>query len=243
MCQIYAKKKDWFITFKPKYNSSIRLFCFHYAGGGASTFRNWVNDIIDSAEVIAIQLPGREERYCETLLNNLDDIIDNLCINFNDYMTKPFIFFGHSLGALVAFEFARALRAKGMPQPRHLVVSGAKAPQIHPEKLAINALSDEILINELKKYNGVSHSIIENKELISMFLPIIRNDFYVSETYEHKNDNPFSYPITALGGLSDYTFNKKNLLAWKEHTKGEFKYHFLSGDHFFIKKNLVSLIA
>ena len=238
-----SKKSDWFVTFKPKHNASMRLFCFHYGGAGVSIFRSWANDVIDYAEVIAIQLPGREERYNEPLLKNIQSVVEELSLNFNEYTSKPFIFFGHSLGALIAFEFARELRRKGMPQPMHLIVSGTKAPHIIHEKPPIHSFLDEKFIRELKKYNGIPHSIIENKELISIFLPAIRSDFCIYETYEHKNECPLSYPITALGGLSDDTFDRKNLIEWKDQTGHSFKHCFLAGNHFFIKDSYKEVIA
>ncbi len=229
------RKNDWFITFKPKHNAPIRLFCFHYGGGGASSFRLWVNDIIDSVEVITVQLPGREERYNEPLLNNIHSIINELCDNFYQYTNKPCIFFGHSLGALIAFEFARKLRKKKMIQPKHLIVSGTQAPQVLRKKPPIHKLSDERFIKELEKYKGIPAPMIENKELISMFLPAIRADFCVIETYEYQNEYPLPYPITALGGLSDDTFKIENLTEWKVQTNDLFEYHFFPGNHFFIR--------
>jgi medium-chain acyl-[acyl-carrier-protein] hydrolase len=236
------KKDDWFITFKPKHTAAIRLFCFHYGGGGASIFRQWANDIIEFAEVVSIQLPGREERYNEPLLSDLHVIIDKLCINFTNYTNKPFIFFGHSLGALIAFELARALRKKGMFQPKKLIVSGTKAPQICSNEPFLHKLSDEKFLKELEKYNGIPHSIITDKELISMFLPAIRADFCISETYQYKIEPPLTYPIVALGGLDDNTFNKEWLIEWKEQTNDSFKYYFLPGNHFFIKDSYREII-
>lgn len=229
------KRNDWFMIFKPNSNASIRLFCFHHGGGSASIYRCWVKDIIDSVEIVAIQLPGREERYNEQLLNNINIIINELYLDFNEYTDKPFVLFGHSLGALVAFEFARALRRNGRPQPKHLIVSGAKAPQIPLESPNIHSLSDSEFIQELRKYNGVSQSMMENKELISVFLPAMKSDFCMYETYEYRNESPLSYPITALGGLDDETFRKENLIEWKIQTIDSFKYYFLPGNHFFIK--------
>ena len=119
---------DWFIPFKQERNSSVRLFCFHYGGGSASAFREWPKDIPDFAELIAIQMPGRESRFNEPLLNNVSEVVEQLYMNFDRYLDKPFIFFGHSIGALIAFEFVRTLRRRINLQPKHLIVSGTKAP-------------------------------------------------------------------------------------------------------------------
>jgi medium-chain acyl-[acyl-carrier-protein] hydrolase len=109
---------------KDDYNQQKKI-----TGRIPSIFRKWSKDLMDDAELVAIQLPGREERFNEPLLSNVSQVVDNLCQNFNNYLDKPFIFFGHSIGALIAFEFVRALRRKRMPKPEHLIISGTKAPQ------------------------------------------------------------------------------------------------------------------
>jgi len=237
-----SSHNDWFIAFKQEHSSSVRLFCFHYGGGSASSFREWSKDIPGFVELIAIQMPGRENRFNEPLLNNVSEVVDQLCTNFDPYLDKPFVFFGHSIGALIAFEFVRALRRKGSVQPKHLIVSGAKAPNAPFRRKSIHSLPDSQFIEELKKYNGIPSVIIEDKELISLFAPTIRADFSICETYEHHSEIPLDCPITALGGLNDHTFNHEDLLKWKEQTTGSFKPHLLPGDHFFVKTSYEEVI-
>ena len=236
------RHNDWFIPFKQEKNAYIRLFCFHYGGGSASIFRKRSKDLIDDAELVAIQLPGREERFNEQLLNNVSQVVDQLCLNFNNYVDKPFIFFGHSIGALIAFEFVRTLRRRKMPQPKHLIVSGTKAPQAPLKKLPIHDLPNIKFIEELRKYNGIPDYIIEDEELMSIFIPTIRADFSISETYTYTNEEPLLYPVTALGGLSDDTFDPEDLIKWKEQTTASFKFHLLPGGHFFINTSYEEVI-
>ena len=233
---------NWFVTFKPKKDALIRLFCFHYGGGSASIFRQWSKDVIQEVELVAIQLPGREERYNEPLLNNISQVIDNLLLHFNKYTDKPFILFGHSIGALIAFEFARTLRQRKMLQPKHLIVSGTKAPQVPLKKQHIHKLPKKQFIEELKKYNGIPDYIIEDEELISIFIPIIKADFSISETYNYSNKKPLSCPITALGGSNDNTFDADDLIKWQEQTSNAFIHQFLPGDHFFINTSYTEII-
>jgi medium-chain acyl-[acyl-carrier-protein] hydrolase len=219
----------------------MRLFCFHYGGGSASIFKKWAQDLIPETELVAIQLPGREERFNEALLDNINDITNNLFLNF-DYIDKPFIFFGHSIGALIAFEFARILRVKSQIQPEHLIVSGTKAPQTPLKKAPIHNLSEIQFIQELRKYNGIPNYILQDKEIMSIFMPIIRADFKVSEIYSYHHQPPMDFPITALGGSHDDTFDNNDLELWKEQTKIYFKQYTLEGDHFFINSSYPEVI-
>lgn len=228
------KYNDWLTVFEQKNKPDIRLFCFHYGGGSASVFRQWAKGLIDEAELVAIQLPGREERFNEPLLDNISAVLDNLFLNFNHYTDKPFIFWGHSIGALIAFEFVRTLRIRNKLQPRHLIVSGAKAPQVPLKKLPIHNLSDVQFVEELKKYNGMPDYIMQDQELMSIFIPIMRADFRISEIYNYYDQEPFNFPITALGGVNDYTFDSQDLAKWHTQTNSSFKQYILAGDHFFI---------
>jgi medium-chain acyl-[acyl-carrier-protein] hydrolase len=233
---------NWFIPFKYNKNSYIRLFCFHYGGGSASAYREWAKDIVDHVDLVAIQLPGRESRFSEPLLDNVLDIVNKLSLDFQDYLDKPYIFFGHSIGALIAFEFTRTLRKKGMPQPKHLIISGTKAPQVQLKRAPIHHLPDSELTEKIREYNGIPSYILEDKELMAIFLPIIRSDFCISEAYKYNSEEPLTCPITALGGLSDDTFDSRDLLKWQEQTSSSFEHELLPGDHFFIKSSYQEVI-
>ncbi len=230
-------KSNWFMPFKYNTNSYIRLFCFHYGGGSASAYREWSKDLIDNADLVAIQLPGRENRFSEPLINNVSEIVNQLSLDFNDYLDKPCVFFGHSIGALIAFEFARILRKNKIRQIKYLIISGTKAPQVPLKRTPIHNLPDSELIEKIRQYNGIPNYILEDKELMAIFLPIIRADFCVSETYSYNGEPPLTYPITALGGLDDNTFDSNDLLKWQEQTNSSFEHQLLPGDHFFIKSS------
>ncbi len=233
---------DWFVPFKYNKNSYIRLFCFHYGGGSASAYREWAKDLVDYVDLIAIQLPGRETRFSEPLLDNISDIVNELSLNFHNYLDKPYILFGHSIGALISFEFTRILRKKAMQQPKSLIISGTKAPQVPLKRPPIHRLPSPELIQKIREYNGIPRDIIENKELMDIFLPIIRADFCISETYSYYSEPPLACPIMALGGLNDDTFDSQDLLKWQEQTTALFQYELLPGDHFFIKSSYQKVI-
>lgn len=234
---------NWFITLKQAKNSYARLFCFHYGGGSASSYKEWAKDLAEHVDLVAVQLPGREGRFGEPLLSNVSQVVDELHKNFDGYLGKPFVFFGHSTGSLIAFEFTRIMRKKEASQPKHLIVSGTKAPQIPLKKPPIHNLPDSRLVEEIRKYNGIPSAILGNKELMSIFLPIIRADFSIYETYQYSPEEPLNFPITALGGLSDNTFDSAHLLEWQKQTTSSFEYSLLPGDHFFIRSSYQQIIT
>lgn len=237
-----SKINEWFTIFQKVKNPCMRIFCFHYAGGSASFFRHWSQDLIPGVELVAIQLPGRENRFTEDLFYNLLDVANAISLNFKYYSDKPFVFFGHSVGALLSFEVARCLRRKIDIQPKHLMVSGTTPPHVRLRKKQSHKLSKELFVQELQKYNNIPSIILNDKELMDIFLPTIRADFCISETYNYINENPLNCPITALGGQNDNTFDKNLLIKWKEQTNNEFNYYFLEGDHFFVNVSYLKLI-
>lgn len=234
---------EWFIPLKRTEDPYIRLFCFHYGGGSASAYRQWASDLVDNVDLIAVQLPGRESRFNEPLLDNIFEVVGELHKYFSYYANKPFVFFGHSIGALIAFEFARELRKRSLLLPKHLIASATKAPQVPLKKEILHHLPDEMLKEKLRDYNGIPIDILENQELMSIFLPIIRADFAISENYKYLNDEPLICPITVFGGLSDDTFAREDLLEWQKQTTADFEYELFKGDHFFIKSSYKEVIA
>src|SRR5919106_1717821 len=101
---------DWFVFAPPKATIDRRLFCFPYAGGSASIFREWPNELPANIQVCAIQLPGRQNRLAEKPITRISELVPALAEAFRAHCELPFAVFGHSMGALVAFEFVRQLR-------------------------------------------------------------------------------------------------------------------------------------
>jgi medium-chain acyl-[acyl-carrier-protein] hydrolase len=237
--------QSWYLEYKKNPHAAIRLFCFHHSGGGASAFYPWVEHLSSSIEMIAIQLPGRENRFTEPLNNNLQDIITKLSEAFHTYKDKPFFVLGHSLGALLSFELIQSIYQLHSVYPCHMIVSAAKAPHLPFRMKHLSHLDNKTLKEELKAYNGIDEIIINNDELLDLFLPIIRSDFSISERYFYKNSVIFPCDILALSGIHDKTVNKEEILAWSAYTAGDFKHLSFPGEHFFIKehqKNILELI-
>jgi medium-chain acyl-[acyl-carrier-protein] hydrolase len=149
-------------------------------------------------------------------------------------MDKPFVFFGHSMGALISFELARQLRRDYGKQPIQLFVSGRRAPQLRDRDLPTNTLPESDFVAELRRLNGTPAEVLENGELLQFMLPILRADFAINETYEYLPERPFSFPITACGGLHDDEVSRNDLEGWKEQTDASFVLRMFPGDHFFL---------
>jgi medium-chain acyl-[acyl-carrier-protein] hydrolase len=239
------KNNPWFVPLKINSANKLRLFCFHHAGGNASTYRNWSKDIIDNVDLISIQLAGREDRFCEPFQVSMEEIIKSLSDNFQDFKDKPFIFFGHSLGGIISFELACQLQNENCINLKQLIVSGCKAPQSKSRRSMIYNLPDKELFDEIYKYNGIPLEILNEKELLMDFmLPIIRADFTVSDLYKFANHQKLKCPITCLGGDEDNTLYPESLFEWNIHTDS-FNYQHFKGDHFFINssyKDVIELI-
>ncbi len=228
------KKTPWIIrdSFAP--DNVIRLFCFSYAGGGASVFRQWQATLPDQIEVCPVQLPGRENRISEPLITNLDELVDIASVELASYFDSPFAFYGHSIGARIAFELARNVHRKLGVRPCCLIVSGSRAPHI-PEPNPLHHLPDNEFMNELRRFSGTPEAVLQSKELMEMFLPILRADFSVDETYVYSEALPLDCPIFVFGGTDDAEAKIEELKAWADHTSNAFSLEMISGGHFFLQ--------
>jgi Predicted thioesterase involved in non-ribosomal peptide biosynthesis len=224
----------WIFPQSPGAEPEFRLFCFPYAGGGASIFRQWQEYMPDGVQVCGVQLPGRENRITESPHTDLRLLVEHILVGLRPFLNKPFAFFGHSLGAKIAFELARLLRKKHQPQPRHLFVAGSRAPHLL-ETCPLHQLPDHSFIEELRRYEATPEVLLENKELMAFYLPLLRADFTVDETYAYAEEVPLQCPLTVYGGLADKEVTREELEAWQQHSTDVFCCRMFAGNHFFIK--------
>jgi medium-chain acyl-[acyl-carrier-protein] hydrolase len=215
--------------------ATLRLFCFPYAGGGAQIYRHWSSSLPPSVEVCAVQLPGRGNRLMEPPFTSITDAVAHLTAAFAPLLDRPLVLFGHSMGALISFELARSLRRTYGVEPRHLFVSGRRAPHIPRTRPPIDQLPDPELIEELQRLNGTPREVLDNEELMQLMLPTIRADFALVRSYRYEPDAPLACPITALGGLQDEDVPREQLEAWREHTAAACTVRMFAGDHFFLQ--------
>jgi len=238
--------RRWIAYRQPRSDVRLRLFCFHYAGGGASIFRPWAGKLPQTLEVCPIQLPGRESRIAEPPVTRLTRLTSELATVLAPYLTVPFAFFGHSMGALICFELARYLRQYTRATPSHLFLSAHRAPQLPYTDLLSSTLPDAELKENLRKLNGTRQGVLTNDELMELLLPILRADLLLGETYCFTSDEPLTSPISVLGGLQDEELSRDDLLAWQEHTSGSFTLRMFEGGHFFLhtaEEALLSVLA
>lgn len=229
---------------RPQMNpqAHFRLFCFPYAGAGASIFRTWSNDLPPEIEVCPIQLPGRENRLRESPYTRLSPLIQTLAPLLRPYLDIPFAFFGHSLGALISFELTRELRRQNWPVPVHLFISGSRAPQIPDLDLPIHRLPEPKFLESLRRLNGIPEEVLQNPDLMQLFLPVLRSDFAILETYFYSTQEPLDCPIFAFGGMEDRKVSQEALAVWRDQTCGEFRLQRFPGDHFFLHSNQQPLL-
>jgi medium-chain acyl-[acyl-carrier-protein] hydrolase len=214
---------------------SVRLFCFPYAGGGASRFRNLIAHLPRTVDVLPIQLPGREERLGEPLYEDMDRLVDVLSSALEPQVRGRCAFLGYSLGAYVAFEVARALARAGRPLDR-LIVSAAGAPDTLVNHDWSCAFDDRALLARVRQLGATPESVLDDADTMSVLLPGIRADFRLLHSYRYEPGPLLRSPIHVLGGAADSEVPVAELEPWKKFTHAKTTVQILPGDHFFIHR-------
>ncbi|HEX8092144.1 MAG TPA: thioesterase domain-containing protein, partial [Blastocatellia bacterium] len=179
-----SKTVNKWVSFpKPRPKARLRLFCFPYAGGNTQIFRSWVNALPESVEACPIQLTGRAPRLMEKPFTRLLPLAHAIAEGMLPYCDKPFAMFGHSMGAMLSFEVARYLRSHSGAEPAQLFVAGRRAPHIPDTEPRTYNLPEPEFIEELRRINGTPQAVLDNEELMQLFLPVLRADFEVCQTY------------------------------------------------------------
>jgi len=222
------KAPSWFPTLNPAGDRRLRLFCFPHAGGGALSFRGWS---IEEVEVCPVQLPGRENRASETPIDNMPELVAALAAAIRPFTGDPYAFFGHSMGAGIAFELARKLEKP----PRVLIVSAARAPQYRVNLQPRPDPSDDELLAQLSRLGS-------DRESLEMALPLLRADTRLYRNYRFEPGPPLAIPIAAYRGVRDPNLSRQDLADWKALTRGHFVQREFSGGHFYLQSDLVRVL-
>ena len=224
-------------------NRRHRLFCFPYAGGGIASFQPWQSELGEHTEVCAIQLPGRGPRLLEPSIRSFDELVGQLAEVVSANAELPFWLFGHSLGALLAFEVARRLQRHGLHNLRGLMVSGCEAPHRRSQRPRLHEFDDEALIERLQALNGTPRELLQNRELMQLLLPSVRADFELFSNYHYQPAQALEVPVTVFAGLHDDHVEHANIPCWREQVGATFALHWIPGDHFFIDSQRPTMLA
>ncbi len=215
--------------------AGTRLFCFPHAGGGAAAFAAWQAGSPRQLHVCPVRLPGRESRIAEAPFDRMEALVKALAGAIEPYLAQPFALFGHSMGAVVAFELARLLRQRTLPSPMMLFVSGARAPQFRRHHVPPPPPSDAELVGEMRRLEGTPGDLLDDPAALRAVLPALRADTALYRNYVYAEDRPLDCPIRAYGGEDDPDVRRNHLEAWAEQTQASFGLRLYPGGHFFLR--------
>jgi surfactin synthase thioesterase subunit len=215
--------------------------CLPHAGGSATFFLPVSAELSPGVDVVAIQYPGRQDRRAERPIADIAVLADRVHEVLRRQPEMPLTLFGHSLGAILAFEVARRLEADGAP-PVRLFASGRRAPSTHRDE-TIHQRDDAGILAELRRMNGTASSVLGDDEMMRAALPAIRADYQAAETYTCAEDVTVSCPFTVLTGNDDPKTTRDEAMAWQRHTSGPFEFRAFSGGHFFLIEQSAEIIA
>jgi medium-chain acyl-[acyl-carrier-protein] hydrolase len=239
---VMDSSSEFFVS-QPRPGAVVRLLCFPHAGGGPTVFFPWAAALGSEVECVCVQYPGRGQRFREEPLISIHEMVDGIVRRISDLSSKPFAFYGHSLGGWVAFELARRLRQKGMPIPQHLFVGASRPPHLGLAFSAIHMLPETEFIEALQtRYGGIPAAIYQDRELLSLFMTAIRADFTAYERHRMKHEAPLPMPITTFAGAEDTAVTAASMEEWAVHTNAEFELKMLPGGHFFPPSSIAMLI-
>jgi surfactin synthase thioesterase subunit len=231
----------WCRRYHPAQHATTRLVCLPHAGGSASYFLPVASALSPEADVLAIQYPGRQDRRAEPPIDDISALADHVEALLRDQPPMPLILFGHSMGAIVAFEVTRRLEDHGYA-PAHLFASGRRAPSTHRDE-SVHQRDDTGIIAEIGKLNGTSTALLGDNEMMRAALPALRADYRAIETYRCAPDVTVNCPISVLVGDSDPKTSHEEASAWVRHTTGAFDLQTFPGGHFYLTQQAGDVIA
>ncbi|HEY0055302.1 MAG TPA: thioesterase domain-containing protein [Pedobacter sp.] len=222
---------------------NINIICLPFAGGNKYSYRTYSEKAPAILKFSTLEYPGRGARMKESLIFNLEDLVDDLygqCIS--QINSDNYAIYGHSMGGLLSYLLTKKIIKNGLKAPRHLFITGTLGPSA-PSRLEKkrSLMGKEDFLQEIKDFGGMPEEILQNDELLDFFEPILRADFTVSESYRHTLTSPFDIPMTVItGSEEDMEIDEINL--WQQETTEPIDFKVLSGGHFFIYEHVESLL-
>ena len=228
----------------PRPMAALRLLCLPFAGAGAAAFRGWADALPAHVEAYAVQLPGREGRSSDTALTCWETMLESLLSAVDVLHPQPTAIFGHSLGAVVGFELARALQQRGGPRVVHLFVSARPWPGIESDPLEpLWSADDEALLSAMDRRFGSLDTSLSHPDIRDVVLPALRADLRLLDDYRYAPGVPLRCPVTAFAGAADPSTPVEAVSAWRNATSAAFDLHTVPGGHFFIESHKAELVA
>jgi pyochelin biosynthesis protein PchC len=219
----------------------VHLICFPFAGGSAGYFHSLASSLEPDVSVLGVQYPGRQDRRHEPLIEDIGQLADEVCEALIPWETQPLALFGHSMGSVVAFEVARRLERDNRRVPLALFASGRRAPSCHRDQSSY-ATDDDSIIANLRWLGGTDLALLDDDEMTSLILPVIRGDYRAVATYRAPTtETMLNVPIVAITGDHDPSVSFEEASAWRGHTARSFDIKVLAGGHFFIHEHIVEI--
>jgi surfactin synthase thioesterase subunit len=224
----------WLVRLNPRPDAPLRLFCFPWSGANASVYREWASGLPDEIETVAVQLPGRSCRRDEAPLDQLGplarQIVKALDVELRERPGR-FALFGHSLGAMLAYEVARRLVAAGR-YPDLAVLSASRAPARAP-RVVLHGLGDADLLTALERMGGTSPARLRDQRFLDYFLPLVRTDLTAVETFRPVADTALPCPVSVWAGSEDWYAHPEDVDRWRQVAGGAYRSRLFDGGHFF----------
>jgi external thioesterase TEII len=219
----------------------MKIIIFTFAGGNKYSFNFLKKDALFDSNMIVLEYPGRGNRISESLLDNIDQIVDD-CFSrlVNEIDAQDYLIYGHSMGGLIGYLVCKKIQNHNVALPVKLVVSGVNAPSVERKK-NISSLSDFLFWDEVCKMGGVPVEFLDNDELINFYTPILKADFKAIEEYKYVNESKLDVPIDVFYGVDENIFDYE-IQNWQEETNREVVIKRVKGGHFFIYKNVNLLL-
>lgn len=242
MTQTTVDTSLWLRRFHPAPGAGVQLVCLPHAGGSASYYHPVSRALAPAGiEVLAVQYPGRQDRRAEPCIDSVHELARQVHQQVRHLADRPLAFFGHSMGASVAFEVARLLEQEDDVILEHLFASGRRAPSVHRDE-RIHQSSDDGLVAEMRRLNGTDGKLLDDDELIRMIIDAVRSDYRAAETYVYRPGSPLACPISVMVGDDDPKVTTREADAWRRHTTAPYAMHVYRGGHFYLNNHQTDIM-